>query len=495
MMPDQNSADGLSQFLSRIVESTDDAIIGLSADGIVFTWNKGAEKVFGYPASEAVGKPISFLVTPDTEDDVPAILDKIKAGERVERYHSYRLTRDGSQIFVAMSISPVLDGAGRIIGASIIARDISRQKQIEEKLNNADQRLRHIFRYAPVSIFEIDIETMKLVRANEFTCKFSGFALSELMNMNAPDLLSETSRKIFIDRKSRIVAGESIDPGMEYEIKAKTGAVYNIHVRSIYIPDEGRCGTLMAFAFDITESKQKEDSLKEELAARAHFVDVLAHELRGPLSPVVTSSEMLADFIKDSSDNVLKRLAANILDGANTLSERLDDLLDVARYSRGVFTLNTRPTDVVRFINDVAARYKPKLDESRHTLVLNIAPSLPSVDMDASRMEQVLINFLSNAGKYSPRYTRIELSARAEEGSLYIEVKDEGPGISELDQRLLFQPYHRLQKDLNKVSGLGLGLTICKHIAEAHGGRIAVSSKLGTGSTFSVVLPLPKTKV
>ncbi|HSW57210.1 MAG TPA: PAS domain S-box protein [Dehalococcoidales bacterium] len=241
---------------------------------------------------------------------------------------------------------------------------------------------------------------------------------------------------------------------------------------------------------DITERKQAEEVLKEEITIRVHFIDILAHELRAPLSPIIASTDILKQLTETGSDERLKKLAVNASNGARILSGRLDELLEMARYSRGSFTLNVGSTDIGQFIQDVAQRYKPSIEKSEHILDVTIAPQLPGIRIDSSKMEQVLINLLSNACKYSPAGSRVELGARIENNDLIVDVRDYGKGLSESDQEQLFKPYHRLQQDRKSSTGLGLGLSICQKIVEAHGGSIQVISRLGEGSTFRVRLPL-----
>ena len=242
----------------------------------------------------------------------------------------------------------------------------------------------------------------------------------------------------------------------------------------------------------ITERKQAEQALQEEGKMRAQFIDVLAHELKSPLSPILTSTEILSNLLETSSDEKLKRLSNNAYSGARILSSRLDELLEMARYSRGAFTLNTKSIDISQFVGEVSSRYRPTIEQSGHKLVVLMPDRLPAGEIDPSRMEQVLINLLSNASKYSPAGTTIELSVRTDPNSLLFEVKDAGKGLSEIDQKTLFQPYHRLKEDRQNSPGLGLGLWICRQIIEAHGGQIAVESKPGRGSTFKISLPLQK---
>jgi signal transduction histidine kinase len=245
------------------------------------------------------------------------------------------------------------------------------------------------------------------------------------------------------------------------------------------------------------ESLRKEQALElshkqleEEARLRLRFIDVLAHELRAPLTPIMVSASVLQDINKLDTVGIQKRLADNIFNGAQVMILRLEQLLDLARNAKGTFNLNLQTTDLNKFIKEVISRYQPSIGHRNQQLMLELAGDLPLAQIDQSRFEQVIINLLSNASKYSPAGSKIALSASKQDEGILIEVKDEGIGISPEDQAKLFQPYQRVGKEQHKVFGLGLGLSLVKQIVEAQGGKIWVTSQLEKGSTFSVFIPV-----
>jgi PAS domain S-box-containing protein len=241
------------------------------------------------------------------------------------------------------------------------------------------------------------------------------------------------------------------------------------------------------------KEKRQREELEEEAKVRIRFIDVLAHELRGPITPIIISAGMLKDLNDMCSDQLQKKLTDNIYHGLQTLAKRLEELLDLARKARGTFTLKLESTDINKFIEEVVSRFKPSIDQQNQHIVLELQDQLPSAPIDPSRFEQVLINLLSNASKYSPEGSRIILNTSIQNGHILIQVKDEGIGISPEDQKNLFQPYQRVGENINKSKGLGLGLAVVKQIVEAHGGKIWVMSQPGKGSTFSFFIPLKDT--
>jgi signal transduction histidine kinase len=243
----------------------------------------------------------------------------------------------------------------------------------------------------------------------------------------------------------------------------------------------------------LQKEKIQTRELQEETRARGMFIDVLAHELKTPLTPILASTGMLNDLLRNNK-GVQGRLAANVFTSAQVLSNRLDELLEVARYSRGTFKLKREPVETGKYLNAVISRFKPSIDQRGQTLKVEIAQDLPVVEIDQSRFEQVLINLLSNASKFSPQNGHVTFRSRMQGDDLLVEVQDDGIGISTEESLRIFQPYHRVEQDRLKFPGLGLGLAVAKQIAEAHGGRIWIDSELGHGSTFSVTIPVKSTQ-
>jgi PAS domain S-box-containing protein len=227
--------------------------------------------------------------------------------------------------------------------------------------------------------------------------------------------------------------------------------------------------------------------LEEEMERRIEFIRALAHELKTPLTPVVMSSQVLASAVKDET---LLRLARNISRGASNLNSRIDELLDLARSEIGMLQLKPEQVDVLQLIREVVDDVAPVHASREQSLVLRLPPSLPPVWGDRIRLRQIVLNLLNNAFKFTPAGGKITLRAKQEDGNLVVEVKDTGPGIAEEDQQRIFEPYQRKESDRERLSGLGLGLALCKTLVELHRGRIWIKSRAGRGSTFGFSLPL-----
>jgi two-component system, OmpR family, sensor histidine kinase VicK len=199
---------------------------------------------------------------------------------------------------------------------------------------------------------------------------------------------------------------------------------------------------------------------------------------------------MLQGLLSPEPDSVPFKLINNTMISAELLRKRLEELLDLARFTRGAFKLKPQLIDTSEFLELIALRYKPAIDQKPQKLVIQVPHNLPQVEADPSRLEQVVVNLLSNASKYSPENTTINYSVSIQNNNLLVEVKDQGIGIAPEEQNDLFKPYHRTEQARQNYQGIGLGLAVSKQIIEAHGGKIWVESEHGKGSIFKFTLPI-----
>jgi len=202
---------------------------------------------------------------------------------------------------------------------------------------------------------------------------------------------------------------------------------------------------------------------------------------------VLAASHLLADELRDET---LVRLVRSINQGAWHLSNRIDDLLDLAKGDIGTLHLEFEVIDLLPLLHRVADDIAPMASSNGHSLILDLPQSLPLVRADKNRLQQVILNLLNNASKFTPYGEKITLRARRENTTLIVEVQDTGRGISEEERQRIFDPYYRVESDRQRLSGLGLGLALCKTLVELHGGQIWVESCPGMGSTFGFSLPL-----
>ncbi|MDD5093455.1 MAG: HAMP domain-containing sensor histidine kinase [Dehalococcoidia bacterium] len=209
------------------------------------------------------------------------------------------------------------------------------------------------------------------------------------------------------------------------------------------------------------ELRDVERRLQQELEAerqkRADFLRVLVHELKGSLTPLVFSSQLLLSELSESpvEDASLVRLAGNMQRGAQRLNKLIDELLDLARGELFMLKLHTAQLNMSELLLQISQEMSPIMAQQGKTLVLEVPPSLPPVTADEDRIRQIITNLFSNALKFTPPGGTITLEARAEPDKLIVAVRDTGSGMTEDEQRRLFEPYHRVEKDRERFNGLG----------------------------------------
>lgn len=220
------------------------------------------------------------------------------------------------------------------------------------------------------------------------------------------------------------------------------------------------------------------------------FISFLTHEFKTPLSSIITSAGLLAEEMAVSADDPKARLIGNILAASHNLEDRASELLELARLEAEGFDLELEPMDINAVVHKAVEQLSPIIHSRGQSLTLQLAPHIPRIAADSLRVEQILLNLLSNATKFSPQGSDIFLTTHENNSYLLIEVQNSGQCIPLEEQSKLFQPYYRIKSNKEHVSGVGLGLALCKHLVELHGGKIWLRSEPGKNTTFAFSLPI-----
>jgi PAS domain S-box-containing protein len=349
--------------LAAIVESSDDAIVSKTLEGRILSWNRGAARIFGYEAAEVIGKPITIIIPPELHAEERQILEKIGRGERIDHFDTTRVAKDGRRIAISLTVSPIRDPAGVIIGASKIARDISDRKRAEEALREADQR-------------------------------------------------------------------------------------------------------------------------------KDQFLALLAHELRNPLAAIryalaAASKRVGTVKLHKRTEEVIERQVTH-------MTRLLEDLLDIARITRGALEIKKSSTELTYIIGTAIETARPMLKAKGHTLSLDLPKQSVPLEGDPIRLAQVFSNILINAAKFTNNGGQIALRAVREPEWLVVSVRDNGIGISAELMPRIFDLYSQGHAAFARdESGLGIGLSLVHGLVALHGGTIeARSDGPGKGSEFIIRLPL-----
>jgi len=511
-----------SQYLIQceIIEQSRDGIMVTDGNGNIEMWNKGLEILTGINRCDAIGLPawqVQMQLIPD-KLKTPEMIEQVKAGvknilESKQEWKGQESEQEiqcagGKHKFVQTSSFIIKQDSTLRLGT--IIRDMTQCKLVE-----AQEKLRAKEHQAFNGLAELyrgqDIEQDKLLQKfvdnlptswqfPEIACASLVLDYKEFHTQNFGESAWKQSApvEVYGSIVGSLQVGYLEERPVEDEgpfLKEERALINALGRRLAVIIEQKQAeGKLVENYKKLNISYQKEKHLRQELQeeaqARGMFIDILAHELRTPLTRLLVCSGMLQDTLGSSDADIQKRLIQNLHNGTQSLAQRLEELLDLGKFSRGIFTLQKQPVNLKELVNKTAARFKPQVEQQSRQLNLEIQDNLPEIEADPARLEQVLANLLSNAVQYSPKYTTIILKVGKAADNIVIEVQDEGKGLTPEEQKKLFDPYHRVQQDTQKYPGIGLGLAICKQIVEAHGGSIGIESKLDRGTCFSLKIPV-----
>lgn len=360
-----NSSEGKQAWLAAIVNSSDDAIISKTLQGIITSWNKAATKMFGYTEQEALGKHITLIIPEDRLDEETVIIENIRSGKRIDHFETIRCAKDGTKRNISLTISPIINSKGEIIGASKIARDIS---------------------------FRIE---------------------------------AEKQRQLYTER------------------------------------------------------------LKELNKYKDEFMVMASHELKTPLTVILANLEVLnelmgadpkAEFVRKTLKQVTK------------LSDLITNLLDISKIQAGKLELNRTVFNLTSLLSEITNNLQ-QITKNHKIVFINNNESL-IVNADYERIQQVIINLVSNSIKYMPSPGQITINAHKNKGRVIVSVSDEGIGIPEKDLENIFLRFYRVSGSASSFAGTGIGLFISSEIIKAHNGSIWAESTLGKGSQFYFCIPV-----
>jgi PAS domain S-box-containing protein len=475
--------------LAAIIESSHDAIASKTLDGTVRTWNAGAERLFGYTAEEVVGRPITLIIPPERLDEEKVILARLSRGERIDHYETVRVAKDGRRLDVSLTVSPIRDAEGCIVGASKVARDVTERKQAEQALRASEQRFRTLTAHAPVGIFLSDRDG-DLLFVNECWCQMAGLSPEEARGQGWVRALHPDDRERVSQEWSAAVQAGRPFAG-EYRFRTPQGKVTWLQGNAVGRRDESEqvreyIGTLT----DVTERREAVEALKEADRRKDEFLALLAHELRNPLAPIRNGLQVMRLASGDAS---LVARSREMMDRQLSHMVRLiDDLLDVSRISRNKMELRPSRVLLADVVSSAVETARPALEAAGHELTVSLPPEPIPLDADVTRLAQVFGNLLNNSAKYTQRGGQIALSATLEGDQVVVAVRDTGIGIPAVALPSVFDMFSQVDRSIERsTGGLGIGLALVKGLVEMHGGTVeAESPGPGQGSTFTVRLPV-----
>jgi PAS domain S-box-containing protein len=520
-----NDRASAERWLAAIVESSDDAILGMDLSGVITSWNAAATRIFGYESHEAIGHPVSLLAWRGEEERIDLFLGILRHGGRVDHTEVSRKHKNGNKILVSLSLSPIVDSSGTIIGISKIARDITERSDAAGALEEsrvrltvqeanaraemlAERRFRELIENAPDAILQVN-PAGAIVIANRTAEKMFCYTREELMGQNVDLLVPEANRAAHpAHRKALAAAGLSRPMGLGLDLFAqrKDGTKFPVEISLSPMKTENGVH-VTAVIRDVTERKLTEqrvrtlqESYMTELEARhkeaerlnhlkSEFMASISHELRTPLHTIIGFAELLQEEGEGPLNSKQMRFLHHILVDSEHLLGLINDVLDLSRIEAGGLHLRTEPVGLLKIIAESINAIHPYADSRSVTIRMGNEIDF-SVMADPMRLRQILYNLLSNGAKFTQPGGEVHVDALLEENTVRITVSDTGLGIAPEERTRIFEKFY--QVGLTPVGvreGTGLGLAICKQLVEMQKGTIWVESELGKGSKFHFTLP------
>jgi PAS domain S-box-containing protein len=476
--------------LALIVDSSDDAIIGKTIDGIIVSWNKGAEKIYGYTEMEVRGKSITILVPPDQPDETLEILKKVKRGELIDHYETSRQRKDGTIIDVSLTISSIKNKRGEIDGISTIARDITDHKRAERALIESEQRFRHLVENSLVGI--CIIKNNRIIYQNPEQERLLGPLPRESLLADRKSIHPDDVEKLKQFHHAVIsgeVQAQDTDFRFYYQDNTKkTLTMKWVQCRAKNIEYQGE-EAILVYILDISRSKDLERLLRiqDKMSSLGRVAAGIAHEIRNPLSGISIYLNTL-EKIYDKRENLekVKGILGKIQSASIKIESVIRRVMDFSKPSEPKFVL----TDINKPIKEAVKLSEVTLRKKEIKIKKALASNLPLRKADPNLIEQAILNLINNAidaMQNMKEGKKIEIISSIEKNCILVAISDSGPGVPLLMKDQVFDPFYS-----TKNGSTGIGLSITNRIITDHGGSLDIlESRLG-GAEFRIELPIKK---
>jgi PAS domain S-box-containing protein len=483
------------RLLSAIVESSNDAVIGIDIERRIVSWNRGAQSVFGYAPEEAIGRSAEILVPPQLQQEATSAFEGTMAGHTVAPFETVRLRKDGSSVDVSVSDSPIRDSRGKIIGISSTQRDITETRQAQQTLRERDEHLRLATATGDLApwVWYVNEDAMW---ATESGLRLYGLnpggklGLETVLATVDPEdreAARDGLRRVLDDREGYL---------MEYRVVWPNGETrwISMSARCQYDGD-GNPTRVMGVSLDITERKRAElerQQLQQELSHVARVMMMgeltssLAHELNQPLTAILSNAQTAQRMLATGKPD-LEELR-EILNDIVADDERAGGIIGRLRTLLKKGQLELQQVDLNSLVIEVAGLVRSDTIIKNVPLTLDLTPDLPPVRGDRIQLQQVVLNLMINAidamKGTAGSDRRLVVRTESSEGMVRVAVRDSGTGIPADQLERIFEPFVT-----TKADGLGMGLAIVRSIVRSHGGRLWAENNPAGGATFTLALP------
>lgn len=516
------SDDERQAMFASIIEGSEDAIISKNLESRVLSWNKAAERMFGYTEQEMIGELIYRIIPEERRHEEEEIISRLKAGLRIEHFETIRLTKSGKQLQISLTISPIRNRMGIIVGASKIARDITKQKQTEERLRivsetgtaiNAKLDVNDILQLVTDATTKIATAAFGAFFFNKVDAKGETYILYALsgaprqafekfgMPRNTA-IFKPTFDGVAIKRSDDITKDPDFGknaphygmpkghlPVVSYLAipvispagKVVGGLFFGHPEKAVFTEEHQRIivaiATQAAIALENAKLYEEVNHLNKR---KDEFIGFASHELKTPLTTIkgflqlAREGSVTMESIYDKLDKQVHRLEGIIA-----------ELLDISKIQVGKLDVRFENTSLHAILQESVE----SILTNNHTLEVEQPAQDIQVFADRQKISQVIVNLLTNAVKYSNPGTTIRIVTEVIGNDVKVSVYDQGFGIPPKHLEEIFNPFYRVQNNASRVQGMGLGLYLSKIIIEAHLGKIWAESEVGKGSAFHILFP------
>jgi PAS domain S-box-containing protein len=478
-----------------LVDSVSDyAIIMLSPDGRIASWNKGAEALKGYTEAESLGQPYELFFLPeDVASGKPRrLLAKARELGHLED-EGWRRRKDGSRFWALAVITAIRDETGAFIGYGKVTRDLTERKIAEDQRRQLELLIKNVADYA---ILMLD-PNGNITSWNKGVERVKGYPEAEIIGKHHS--LFYPSESLAEGRPARLLAAAARDGHVEDEgwRVRKDGSRFWADVVITAVRDEG--GELIGFAKitrDLTERRQMEDLTAEAVQlqtanrVKGEFLANMSHELRTPLNAIIGYTDLVATDESLQLDPLNRENLQTVLRNGRHLLTLINDVLDLSKIEAGQVAVHLADFDPRQTVQNVLATLRPQAEGKQLTLRAHLEGAPERVRSDEVRVRQILINLISNAVKFTPAGGVDVTLAAGPEGHWSVTVRDTGIGIAPDHHEIVFHEFKQVDGSYTRAQGgTGLGLSISRRLAALLGGELTLESALGEGSTFTLVLP------
>ena len=484
-----------SSLLTARSASNNDAIVGWDLDGIITSWNKAAERLFGFAADEMIGRPITVIMPAERRTEADLFHKQVTQGGTLADFETERLTKDGRTIPVSLTISPIHAPVGEIVGFSKIVRDISELRRLKQDLERREAMLRSILDTIPDGLVVIDSHGI-VQSFNPAAERMFGYTAAEITGQNVGLLMPGQEASVhdgYIQRYLSTGERRIIGIGRIVVARRKDGSTFPMELQIGEVQIHGS-RLFTGFVRDLTERQDQDRRLAElqselihvsRLSELGQMVSALAHEVNQPLTAISNYISGIRRLLPADSPPALRPAIERV-------GEQNDRARHIVQSLRGLVKKDTRAHQVENLETMIQETSALALVGTGRfvTLDLRISRDARFATVEKVQIQQVLLNLMRNAVEAmrdsSVRILTVATARR--DDRIEIQVSDTGPGISETVWARLFQPFVT-----TKADGLGVGLSICQTIVEGHGGKLVAVEEAGCGAVFRFTVPGPTT--